>query len=192
MLVEAGAGSEHAENFADFVRSIEGVEAAVYFTELAENRFKISLRSKGRVDVERVAATLEEGDIETLRPQDRRRSGFDQRQSDSENQEHGKVRIMNGVILIDKPSGRTSYDMIERLKKVPGIRKAGHTGTLDPLATGVLPVCINEGTSWRSSSATITRSIRQPFCSERRRTRFGYRREDPSPGASRTVAVYSL
>ena len=53
---------------------------------------------------------------------------------------------MNGVILIDKPSGRTSYDMIERLKKVPGVRKAGHTGTLDPLATGVLPVCINEGT----------------------------------------------
>jgi phosphoesterase RecJ-like protein len=58
MLVEAGAGSEHAENFADFVRSIEGVEAAVYFTELAENRFKISLRSKGRVDVERVAAAF--------------------------------------------------------------------------------------------------------------------------------------
>ena len=53
---------------------------------------------------------------------------------------------MNGVIVIDKPSGRTSRDVVEKLKRTLGIRKAGHTGTLDPLATGVLPVCINEAT----------------------------------------------
>jgi len=53
---------------------------------------------------------------------------------------------MNGVILIDKPSGRTSYDMVEMVKRITGFKKVGHTGTLDPLATGVLPVCINEAT----------------------------------------------
>jgi tRNA pseudouridine55 synthase len=53
---------------------------------------------------------------------------------------------MNGVLVIDKPSGRTSRDVVEEVKRALGISKAGHTGTLDPLATGVLPVCINEAT----------------------------------------------
>jgi tRNA pseudouridine55 synthase len=53
---------------------------------------------------------------------------------------------MNGVVVVDKPSGPTSRDVVEEVKRALGIRKAGHTGTLDPLATGVLPVCINEAT----------------------------------------------
>jgi len=54
--------------------------------------------------------------------------------------------MMNGVIVIDKPAGRTSRAVVEEVKRALGIKKAGHTGTLDPLATGVLPVCINEAT----------------------------------------------
>ncbi len=54
--------------------------------------------------------------------------------------------MMNGVIIIDKPSGKTSFTVVENVKKILGARKVGHTGTLDPLATGVLPVCINEAT----------------------------------------------
>jgi len=53
---------------------------------------------------------------------------------------------MNGVLIIDKPSGKTSYNIVEDVKKTLCARKVGHTGTLDPLATGVLPVCINEAT----------------------------------------------
>ncbi|MBE9546441.1 MAG: tRNA pseudouridine(55) synthase TruB [Proteobacteria bacterium] len=53
---------------------------------------------------------------------------------------------MNGVIIIDKPLGKTSHDIVEDVKKTLGVRKVGHTGTLDPLATGVLPVCVNEAT----------------------------------------------
>lgn len=53
---------------------------------------------------------------------------------------------MNGIIVIDKPSGKTSYDVVEDVKRILSVRKAGHTGTLDPMATGVLPVCINEAT----------------------------------------------
>lgn len=55
-------------------------------------------------------------------------------------------RDMHGVIVIDKPPGKTSYDVIRHIKKVLPAQKIGHTGTLDPLATGVLPVCLNEAT----------------------------------------------
>ncbi|MFA5322594.1 MAG: tRNA pseudouridine(55) synthase TruB [Smithella sp.] len=54
--------------------------------------------------------------------------------------------MMDGVIIIDKPAGKTSHDVVREVKKALGIKKAGHTGTLDPLATGVLPVCLNEAT----------------------------------------------
>jgi tRNA pseudouridine55 synthase len=54
--------------------------------------------------------------------------------------------MLDGVIIIDKPAGKTSHDVVSEVKKTLGIKKAGHTGTLDPLATGVLPVCLNEAT----------------------------------------------
>src|SRR5512137_578544 len=53
---------------------------------------------------------------------------------------------MNGVVVIDKPPGKTSHDVVMDVKKALGIKKAGHTGTLDPLASGVLPVCLDEAT----------------------------------------------
>lgn len=53
---------------------------------------------------------------------------------------------MNGIIIIDKPAGKTSHDVVNEVKKILGVKKAGHTGTLDPMATGVLPVCLNEAT----------------------------------------------
>ncbi len=53
---------------------------------------------------------------------------------------------MNGIVVIDKPAGLTSHDVVSEVKKIMGARKAGHTGTLDPMATGVLPVCLNEAT----------------------------------------------
>ncbi|MDH4265812.1 MAG: tRNA pseudouridine(55) synthase TruB [Deltaproteobacteria bacterium] len=53
---------------------------------------------------------------------------------------------MNGVLIIDKPKGWTSHDVVARVRQVLKVKKAGHGGTLDPLATGVLPVYLNEGT----------------------------------------------
>ena len=48
--------------------------------------------------------------------------------------------------MIDKPAGLTSHDVVSRVRRILGGRKAGHTGTLDPMATGVLPVCVGEAT----------------------------------------------
>lgn len=53
---------------------------------------------------------------------------------------------MNGLLLVDKPSGMTSHDVVDRIRKVTGIRKIGHTGTLDPSATGMLILCIGKAT----------------------------------------------
>ncbi len=51
-----------------------------------------------------------------------------------------------GVILIDKPPNITSFDVVRKLRKITGIRKIGHTGTLDPFATGLLQLCIGKAT----------------------------------------------
>ena len=53
---------------------------------------------------------------------------------------------MDGVIVINKPEGLSSSDACLKVKRILGFRKVGHLGTLDPMATGVLPLCINEGT----------------------------------------------
>ena len=55
---------------------------------------------------------------------------------------------MNGFLLIDKPSGISSAGCVYKLRKVLKISKIGHCGTLDPLATGILPLCIGEATKF--------------------------------------------
>ncbi len=52
----------------------------------------------------------------------------------------------NGVLIVDKPSGCTSHDVVQRVRKALRQRSVGHAGTLDPLATGVLVVAVGEGT----------------------------------------------
>src|SRR6266702_3254593 len=53
---------------------------------------------------------------------------------------------MNGIFIIDKPEGMTSHDVVQSIRRIFNIAKAGHLGTLDPLATGVLPVCVGKAT----------------------------------------------
>lgn len=53
---------------------------------------------------------------------------------------------MNGLLIIDKAQGLTSHDVVRHVRRILKTRKVGHTGTLDPLATGVLPVAIGHGT----------------------------------------------
>lgn len=53
---------------------------------------------------------------------------------------------MDGIINIYKPMGMTSHDAVNKVRRIAGTKKVGHTGTLDPDAEGVLPICINRGT----------------------------------------------
>ena len=57
-----------------------------------------------------------------------------------------KGQYINGILLIDKPQGVSSNAALQSAKRIFDARKAGHTGSLDPLATGLLPVCFGEAT----------------------------------------------
>ena len=56
------------------------------------------------------------------------------------------VRDVNGILLLDKPIGMTSNRALQKIKHLYGARKAGHTGSLDPLASGLLPLCFGQAT----------------------------------------------
>ena len=58
----------------------------------------------------------------------------------------GEAAGPSGILIVDKPAGMTSHDAVEKLRSLPRIHKTGHAGTLDPMATGVLVVCVNEAT----------------------------------------------
>ena len=55
---------------------------------------------------------------------------------------------VDGVLLLDKPIGFTSNDALQKVRRLFSAAKGGHTGTLDPLATGLLPLCFGEATKF--------------------------------------------
>jgi len=57
-----------------------------------------------------------------------------------------KGRAINGILILDKPAGISSNAALQKIKRLYQAQKAGHTGSLDPLATGVLPICLGEST----------------------------------------------
>ena len=67
---------------------------------------------------------------------------------------------MNGIIIIDKPQEWTSTDVVARLRRVFNTLRIGHGGTLDPMATGVLPVFVGRATRGVNFSSTRKRSMR--------------------------------
>jgi len=56
--------------------------------------------------------------------------------------------MVNGILLLDKPKGLSSNAVLQKMKRLFQARKAGHTGSLDPLATGMLPICFGEATKF--------------------------------------------
>ena len=54
--------------------------------------------------------------------------------------------MKDGILIVDKPQGFTSHDVVAKIRKIIGTKKVGHTGTLDPMATGVLVVCVGAAT----------------------------------------------
>ncbi|HBT14819.1 MAG TPA: tRNA pseudouridine(55) synthase TruB, partial [Erwinia persicina] len=57
-------------------------------------------------------------------------------------------RDIHGVLLLDKPGGLSSNDALQKVKRLYNANRAGHTGALDPLATGMLPICLGEATKF--------------------------------------------
>lgn len=70
---------------------------------------------------------------------------------------------MNGILILNKPFGKTSHDMVAFVRRISGIKKVGHTGTLDPAATGVLPICIGKATKAAELLTASDKSYRAEF-----------------------------
>ena len=56
----------------------------------------------------------------------------------------------SGIVLVDKPEGMTSFSVTSRIRKIFGVKKAGHAGTLDPFATGLLAVAVGCSAIWKT------------------------------------------
>lgn len=68
-------------------------------------------------------------------------------------------RDIHGVLLLDKPQGLSSNDALQKVKRLYNANRAGHTGALDPLATGMLPICLGKRPSFLSICWTRTNVI---------------------------------
>jgi tRNA pseudouridine55 synthase len=73
-------------------------------------------------------------------------------------------RAVHGVLLLDKPLGWTSNDALQKAKRLFRAEKAGHTGTLDPLATGLLPLCFGAATKFSQISLDADKAYRATLC----------------------------
>lgn len=73
-------------------------------------------------------------------------------------------RNINGILLLDKPNGLTSNEALQRVKRLYQAAKAGHTGSLDPLATGLLPVCFGGATKFSAFLLDADKRYRVRVC----------------------------
>ena len=148
-LGKSGAAEEECDWFVNLARSVQGVEAAVLLKQRGAREIKVSLRSNRYVDVASLAQELGGGGhiraagctlYETAEVGRENYSGKTAKLCVI------KVIWVNGIINLYKPSGITSHGAVARVRRICGMKKVGHTGTLDPMAQGVLPICLGKAT----------------------------------------------
>ena len=69
---------------------------------------------------------------------------------------------LEGVLLVDKPGGFTSHDVVARLRRKLAMKRIGHAGTLDPMATGLLIMLIGKARAFRNISSASSRNTKAP------------------------------
>lgn len=146
MLKSAGATLKDSDGIVEEVRIIDSVEVACLCKEQADGSVKVSMRSKTSVDVSKIGMKFSGGGH-------KRAAGCTIHKPIAE-----AVKLMKselkaaveaeyyGIININKAPNMTSHDVVAIIRRKLGIKKVGHTGTLDPMATGVLPVAIGNAT----------------------------------------------
>ena len=92
--------------------------------------------------------------------------------------------MVDGLLVIDKPAGPTSHDVVARVRRLVGQRRVGHTGTLDPLATGVLPIVLGRATR-------LARFVTATEKTYEATVRFGYATATDDSDGPRVGACYS-
>lgn len=157
MLSSVGANQADLDGVVEYLMGTRKALAAIFVYEKAGEQVKVSLRSKGP-NIGRVAAELGggghalaagatvDGTIEIVLPRVLSLAEREIKNYENENMIASAKRTgLTGVINVRKEKGYTSHDVAAIIRKITK-EKTGHTGTLDPDATGVLPVCIGRAT----------------------------------------------
>ena len=138
-IERTGVENSDLEGITSIPRMIEGVVVGITMRQLESGSYKVSVRTSGNIDACKICAALGGGGhiraagVRVLRQSGERQGGGAGR---------GEKADMNGILIVDKPAGWTSFDVIAKLRGALHTRKIGHSGTLDPLATGVLPLFV--------------------------------------------------
>lgn len=148
-LEKYNLSSSDVDGVINYARDIQGVEIAILLKETSDGFVKIGLRSKNTIDVSKLAGKFGGGGH-------KKAAGATVKGSLVEVQEKIEVQIkkslgwwciaLKGILNIIKPPGMTSHDVVAIVRKKLRIKRVGHTGTLDPNAAGVLPICIGQAT----------------------------------------------
>ncbi len=100
---------------------------------------------------------------------------------------HSRGERVNGVLLLDKPGGMTSNAALQKARRLLNAAKAGHTGTLDPMATGLLPLTFGEATKFSADLLNADKSYRATMKARRDDHDRRRRRNSDSNTGSRCV-----
>ncbi|MFR1190427.1 MAG: tRNA pseudouridine(55) synthase TruB [Oscillospiraceae bacterium] len=138
------ATEDDCDDIAGLPGRAEGVVVSVTIRELADGRSKISVRSNPEVDACAICAST--AAAATRWPPAARWRATRRRLWKRSLQPSTSVARMNGILLVDKPADWTSHDVVAKLRGVLGERRMGHSGTLDPMATGLLVVFAGRAT----------------------------------------------
>ena len=146
MLKTAGATLKDSDGIVEELRNIDSVEVACLCKEQSDGSVKVSMRSKTSVDVSKIGMKFSGGGH-------KRAAGCTIHKPIVEAVKLMKSELKaaveaeyTGIININKAANMTSHDVVAIIRKKLGIKRVGHTGTLDPMATGVLPVAIGNAT----------------------------------------------
>ena len=151
LLQELGISEDDVDSISGFARSIEGVEIGIMIREVEDGGGKISLRTSEKLQRLRSLPgpwrrrTCGGGRRDRSRRHCRRQTR-DLVCSCPARDHPGALSMANGILIVDKPDGWTSQDVAAKLRGVFHEKRVGHGGTLDPMATGVLPIFIGRAT----------------------------------------------
>ena len=160
MAREAGGTYEDTEGLINLPLTVKEIQSVVFFKQNEGDEYRVSMRSKGDIDIGAVAKEFGGGGHKNAAgcsvtgPIDTLQKLF---------LEKSNGQSMDGLLIVDKPSGPTSHDVVARVRRVLHERPIGHTGTLDPMASGVLPLVVGRATRlarFMSGDKTYEASIR--------------------------------
>ena len=157
-MTDLGGTNDDLEGLINFPLTVKDIEAVAFFKEVGDHDWRVSLRSKGTVDIGAIARQFTRRRPHERRRLLRRRATSTPCTSSSARCSTEAVRnklrpdpdrrspFPDGVLVVDKTEGPTSHDVVTLARRALGVSRIGHTGTLDPMATGVLPLVIGRAT----------------------------------------------